>query len=106
MGLLLIEWLTTIPAFYSVSLYCFGPFETTGETNKRSRGKSYCIVITCLVSRAIYIVLSNDSSTNAFLMPCRRFISIRGNPISKVYSDSGSQLLAANRELKKIEAAS
>ena len=58
MGPLPIERLTPAPAFYSVSLDFFGPFETRGETNKRWRGKAHGIIINCLVSRAVYIVLS------------------------------------------------
>ena len=34
-------------------------------------------------------------------MVLRRFVSIRGYP-SKLYSDNGTQLVAANKELKKV----
>ena len=45
--------------------------------------------------------VSPDYSTEKFLMALRRFVSIRGYP-SKLYSDNGAQLVAANKELKKV----
>ena len=45
--------------------------------------------------------ISPDYSTEKFLMALRRFVSIRGYP-SKLYSDNGALLVAANKELKKV----
>ena len=43
--------------------------------------------------------ISSDYSTDSFLQVMRRFASIRGWP-RKVYSDNGTQLVAASKELR------
>ena len=45
--------------------------------------------------------LAPDYSTEKFLMVLRRFVSIRGYP-TKLLSDNGAQLTAANEELQKV----
>ena len=44
--------------------------------------------------------ISKSYSTDAFLQVLRRFTSIRGWP-RKLYSDNGSQLVAASKELRQ-----
>ena len=95
------ERLKPAPVFHYTSLDHFGPLQVKGEVNKRSRGKTYGVIFTCLYTRAIYCDLSQDYSTDAFLIVLRRFVSIRGYP-GKIYSDTGSQLVAANKELKEF----
>ena len=55
----------------------------------------------CLVVRAVYIDVAVDYSTDAFLQVFRRFVSVRGYP-RKVFSDNGTQLVGASKELKDI----
>ena len=54
-----------------------------------------------MLCRAVHFDLAADYSTNRFLIVLRRFMSLRGYP-SKLSSDTGSQLVAANKELKAI----
>lgn len=61
----------------------------------------YGVIFNCLSTRAVHVDLAADYSTNKFLMVLRRFVSIRGYP-SKLYSDNGPQLVAANEELMNI----
>ena len=61
----------------------------------------YGVIFNCLSTRAVHVDLAADYSTDKFLMVLRRFISIRGYP-SKLYSDNGPQLVAANEELTNI----
>lgn len=61
----------------------------------------YGVIYNCLSTRAVHVDLAADYSTNKFLMVLRRFVSIRGYP-SKLYSDNGPQLVAANEELTNI----
>jgi len=68
---------------------------------KRTCGKAYGVIITCMSSRAVYVDLAPDYSTEKFLMVLRRFVSLRGYP-KKFLSDNGPQLVAANEELKKV----
>ena len=45
--------------------------------------------------------VTTDYSTQGFLMVLRRFVSIRGYP-KQLFSDCGSQLAAASKELKSV----
>ena len=89
------------PGFTYVMIDYFGPFEVSGEVQKRIRGKCYGVIITCLGTRAIYVDITADYSTPGFLMALRRFASIRGWP-TKIFSDPGSQLKGAANELTKV----
>ena len=54
-----------------------------------------------MLCRAVHLDLATDYSTNGFLIVLRRFMSLRGYP-SKLRSDTGSQLVATNKELKAV----
>ena len=101
MGQLPIDRLKPAPAWSSTSIDYFGPFETKGETNKRSRGKAYGVIFTCMLSRAVHLDLATDYSTDGFLQVLRRFVAIRGHPVI-LRSDPGSQLIGASKELRHI----
>jgi len=101
MGRIPSERLHPAPAWSYSSLDIFGPFEIKGEVNKRTRGKGFGIIFNCLLSRAVHLDLATDYSTDAFLLVLRRFISLRGCPIS-IWSDRGSQLKAADKDLREI----
>ena len=66
-----------------------------------SRGKAYGVIFADMATGAIYVNLSQDYSTQGFLLVLRRFITIRGYP-SNLYSDRGTQLVAASKELKEM----
>ena len=68
---------------------------------KRVRGKCYGVIFACLTSRAVHVDVSKDYSTDSFLQVLTRFASIRGWP-EKVFSDCGTQLVAASKELKEV----
>ena len=99
MGQLPYDRLKPAPAFHITFLDLFGPFMVRGVVNKRSRSKCFGVIFTCGNSRAVYCDLSQDYGTDSFLQTMRRFTSLRGYP-AKIYSDSGTQLVAANKELK------
>ena len=101
MGQLPIDRLKPAPAWSSTSLDYFGPFETKSETNKRSSGKAFGVIFTCMLSRAVHLDLATDYSTDAFLQVLRRLVAIRGHP-TILRSDPGSQLIGANRQLKRV----
>ena len=103
MGQLPLERLNPAPVWSYTSVDLFGPFDIKGETNKRSRSKGYGVIFDCLLSRAVHVDVATDYSTDSFLLVIRRFISIRGCPI-KMWSDQGSQLKAANKEIQQIVA--
>jgi hypothetical protein len=81
-----------VAAFTFCGLDVFGHwFVSEGRTTRRSTGskKLWCLLITCLSSRAIHIEPLVDMTTNAFKNAFRRFVSIRGMP-KTVRSDRGS----------------
>ena len=104
MGQLPEERTKPAPQWSYVSLDLFGPFPIRGEANKRTRSRGYGLIIDCLLTRAIHLDVVCDYSTKSFLMALRRFMSVRGCP-SKIYSDQGSQLRAADKELREALAA-
>ena len=53
-----------------------------------------------MVSRAVHIEAIYGYDTNSFLIALSRFVSIQGWP-QYIYSDPGSQLVKAERELKE-----
>ena len=56
------------------------------------------MIFTDVASRAVHIEAIFGYDTSQVLMALTRFASIRGWP-ERIYSDPGSQLLGANREL-------
>ncbi|XP_068756918.1 uncharacterized protein [Montipora capricornis] len=101
MGKLPVDRLKPSPAWTCTAIDLFGPFKIRDEVKKRTTGKTYGVIFNCLGTRAVHVDLAADYSTEKFLMVLRRFASIRGYP-SKLYSDNGPQLVAANEELKNV----
>ena len=90
----------TCRCFNSVGIDFFGPLLTkTGH--RGSQQKRYCLLITCLSTRAVHLELAQSLSTDSFLMALRRFIARRGKP-EVVYSDNGTNLRAGERELRRL----
>ena len=85
--------------FLSCSVPKYKQVEIT--LNKRSRGKAYGVIFTCMLSRAVHLNLATDYSTDAFLQVLRRFVANRGHPVI-LRSDPGSQLIGASKELRRI----
>ena len=96
-----VERIMPSPAFHAVGLDYFGPYMVKGEVQKRVRGKAYGVIFTCFSSRAVYVDLAHDLSTDGFLQVLRRFSSLRGWP-AKFHCDNGTQLVGASNELKSI----
>ncbi|XP_061184388.1 uncharacterized protein LOC133192391 [Saccostrea echinata] len=89
------------PAFYFCAVDLFGPLIIRDTVKKGTHGKGYGVLFSCLVSRAVYIDLTEGYDTGSFIMVLRRFVSIRGYP-RKMISDTGSQLVATGKELRTI----
>ena len=86
--------------FSNVCLDLFGPLQARPHLKRSLQVKLYGLIVTCLFSRAVYLDLIEDYSSEGFLRTFRRYASIRGFP-SVIYSDSGTQLVGANREIQK-----
>lgn len=78
----------------------FGPYTVRGEVQKRTSGKAYGVMFTDLAMRAVHIEAAFGYDTSNFLLALSRFASLREWP-ENIYSDPGSQLVGAARELKE-----
>ncbi|XP_074029231.1 uncharacterized protein [Leptinotarsa decemlineata] len=85
-------------AFTYTGMDYFGPMEVSIGRRKEKR---YGVIFTCLSIRAIHIEIAESLTTDSAILAIRRFISRRGQP-SSIWSDNGSNLTSANRELKEI----
>ncbi len=99
MGRLPIERLKPAPPFNYTMLDLFGPYTIRGEVQKRVSSKAWGVIFTDLVSRAVHIEIACGYDTSNFMLALRRFVSIRGWP-QKIFSDPGSQLTCADKEIK------
>ena len=85
------------PAFMNIGVDYFGPYAVKGEIQKRTRGKGYGVLFTCLSSRAVHVDIAHDYSTDGFLQTYRRFVSLRGSP-KRIFSDPGTCLVGASND--------
>ena len=87
------------PPFHYTACDYFGPF--TVKVGRNKTAKHYGVLFTCLNTRAVHLELAGDCSTMEFLQVLRRFCAIRGQP-AKIMSDSGTQFVGAEKELKNM----
>ena len=85
------------PPFTNVGLDYFGPIEV-----KRGRSivKRYGVIFTCMSTRAVHLEVAFSLDTDSCINALRRFISRRG-PVKLFVSDNGTNLVAAERELRE-----
>ena len=86
------------PPFFNVGIDLCGPLEVKSMTNKRSTMKVWVVILVCLNTKAVCMELAPGYSTKDFLLAYHVHQSRHGVP-SYVYSDRGSQLVAAHKEL-------
>ena len=101
MGQVPSERLQPSPPFYNTALDLFGPFFIKDSVKRRTKAKAYGVLFTCLASRAVYTDLVAGYSTQDFLLALRHFATLRGYPAT-LYSDVGSQLAGASKELRDM----
>jgi hypothetical protein len=63
--------------------------------------KVWLVLITCLMTRAVYIEPTLDMTTDSFLNVFRRFVARRGRP-ETCLSDNGSQFVLANKTIQLL----
>ena len=83
-------------AFHNVGIDFFGPLLVK---NQRRTEKRFCLLVTCLATRAIHLELTDSLDTQSFLMAFRRFVARRGKP-ARVYSDNGKSFKKGEKELR------
>jgi len=91
-----------LPPFYATGVDYTGPITTKrGNPRKLTLVKSYICIFICMATHAIHIELSEDLSTESFLLAFERFTNPRGTP-HDVYSDNfagASKLLSSEQQL-------
>ena len=85
------------PPFSYVGIDLFGPFLVKVG---RSQVKRYGCIFTCFSIRAIHIEVLHSLETDTFINGFVRFSARRGYPI-KVWSDNGTNLVGAQKELSR-----
>nr|XP_022910028.1 uncharacterized protein LOC111421117 [Onthophagus taurus] len=79
-----------------------GPFQLR---SMRGRGakmyKGYLIVFVCMTTSAVHLEITSDYTTAGFLAAFKRFSGRRGIP-SCIYSDCGTNLVGADKELRAM----
>ena len=89
------------PTFHTTSLDLFGPITICDTVKRRTHKKVWGTIFNCTVTRAVYIDLTEDYSTDSILQTLRRFVAIRGCP-GEIQSDQGSQLIAAAKDIAQL----
>ena len=87
------------PPFNHCMIDLLGPFPVR-EVQKRTTGKCYFVLFTDMTSMAVHIECVFGYDTSHFLLAFSRFVHIRGWS-TVIYSDPGSQLVGAERELQQ-----
>ena len=88
--------MVAIYKFFSTGIDLFGLFRTRSNT---ALVKRYGIVFRCMTVRAVHLELTNDLSTDLFIMALCRFKSRRGH-VQVTGSDNGANFVGAASELK------
>ena len=91
------ERITPSPPFKYSGIDYFGPFYIKQGLKNVKR---YGVLFMCLARRAVHIETADSLETDSFINPLRRFIVRRG-PLREIRSDQGTNIVGAERELKK-----
>ena len=85
-----------VNAFQVTGTDLAGPFVLKGGE------KSWIVIYTCAVYRAVHLELITSLSSMAFMQSLRRFISRRGR-MDVVYSDNGTNFVGLNKAMKQLD---
>ncbi|GFX62247.1 uncharacterized protein TNCV_3306211 [Trichonephila clavipes] len=75
--------------------------DMAGHLFLKESNKSWVLIFTCAVYRAVHFQLVTAASTDVVLMAFRRFISRRGR-CATVYRDNGTNFVGAANHLKQL----
>lgn len=85
-------------SFSYIGIDYFGPIQVTVG---RKTAKRWCMLITCLTTRALHLDVAHTLSADSCILGLRRFMSRRGKPC-EIYSDNGTNFKGSKRELREI----
>ena len=90
--------------FLSVNVDLFGPLTIKDSVVKRGarvQKKVWGVLFACTVTRAVYLDIAEDYSTESFLHCVRRLMADKGE-VKLIISDPGTQLKGACREITEV----
>ena len=96
---------TPAKAFSSVCLDMFGPLvirDSVVKKGARVRKKVWGVLVVCNATRAVYLDVAEDYSTESILHVIRRLMADKGK-VSEIISDPGTQLKGAANELANVQ---
>ena len=85
------------PPFTNTGVDYFGPFYVT---IRRTTGKRWGFLFTCLTTRAVHVEIVTSMDTSSCVMGVERFVSRRGTP-AMIWSDNGTNFIGAEKELRE-----
>lgn len=86
--------------FSSTGVDCFGPF-LVKQGRGRAPLKRWGCIFTCMATRAVHLEVLMSMDADAFLNALTRFSARRGVP-TRLRSDNGTNMTAAERELRAV----
>ena len=72
------------------------------RSGKSGEGKAYVILYSCSLTRAVYLELLKDMTTEQFIQSFKRLVARKGKP-EKVYSDNGKTFISAAKWVKRLK---
>lgn len=72
-----------------------------GKRRNARNHKAYLSVFVCFATKAVYVELVSDLTSEAFLAALSQFMSRRGKPVC-IYSDNGTIFVGAHKQLKEL----
>jgi len=87
--------------FYFTGVDCFGPFEVYSGNSRRKKS-IWMVIFTCLITRAVYLEVLDDMSTNCMIAAIEKLWARRG-PIGHMYSDNGRNFLGTSNILENLD---
>ena len=91
--------LAPAPLWDTTSIDLFGPISVKDFVKRRVSRDCWGVIFVDTVTSAIHLEVTEDYSTDSFLIALKRFINLRGTP-RKIHSDPGSQLVGASEIVK------
>ncbi|XP_055944564.1 uncharacterized protein LOC129975526 [Argiope bruennichi] len=76
--------------------------DLAGPLFLRSGEKTWIVLFTCAIYRAVHLELVNSLSTEAFIMALRRFFARRGR-VNIIYTDNGTNFVGTSNALKNLD---
>jgi len=88
------------PAFHTPGVDYYGPFYHKAEARNKAPHKCYIAVFVCFSTKAAYLEVVQDLTTDSFIAALRRFIGLRGSPRTTC-SDNATNFVGAKSRAER-----